>query len=54
MTVDEALLGVNALLGDATAPCPAFDADGDGRLAVDGLVRAVGAALNGCIGPVAE
>jgi len=54
VTVAEAITGVNALLDQETVACGALDSDGDGRITVDAVIRAVIAALDGCIGPSAE
>jgi hypothetical protein len=51
VTVDELVLGVGMALGSTPLEhCAAFDRNGDGRLAVEELVAAVGNALNGCHG----
>lgn len=52
VTVDELLLGIRTLLGELPpADCPAFDRDDSGRVEIDELVGAVGAALDGCFAP---
>ena len=49
--MSELIVGVNVALGNfTTSRCPAFDADGDGHVRIDDLVRAVSAGLNGCPG----
>ena len=51
VTVDELVLGVGMALGNTSIEhCADFDRNGDGRLAVEELVAAVGNALNGCSG----
>jgi hypothetical protein len=48
--IDELLVGVNISLGSAAAAvCAVFDADEDGRVAVNELVQAVRNALAGCL-----
>ena len=49
VTVDELVKGVNIALGSLSLDqCPRFDCQGTGRVAIDCLIRAVGATLNGC------
>lgn len=49
VTINELLLGVNIALGNmSAAACPAFGKGGEVAVTVADLVRAVGAALNGC------
>lgn len=49
VTVDELVVGVGVGLGDRLiADCPQMDADHDGTLTIDELVRAVSNALDGC------
>lgn len=49
VTINELLLGVNIALGSmSVAACPAFGKGGEVAVTVADLVRAVGAALNGC------
>jgi hypothetical protein len=49
VTVAELVRGVNIALDNRpVADCSAFDEDGDGRVAVDELVRGVNALLRGC------
>lgn len=49
VSVDELLIGIRVALGERPpADCLAFDRDGNGRVDVDELVGAVGAALDGC------
>jgi len=54
VTIDEALLGVNALLDRDASLCPALDVDGDGEVSVDAMIRAVVGALEGCVGPATD
>jgi hypothetical protein len=52
--VSELVTGVNIVLGRAAvAACPAFDVNGNGVVAINELVTAVGSALNGCGGGMA-
>jgi hypothetical protein len=55
VTVDELIRGVNIALGSLPMDnCPALDANGDGQVAINELLIAVYATLNGCpIGPTA-
>ena len=49
VSVDEVILGVNIILGEAALEsCPALDVDHDHMLAINEVVQAVGNALNGC------
>jgi hypothetical protein len=48
VSVDELVRGVALALGDATAPCPAFDTSGDQVIDIAELIAAVHAALSGC------
>jgi hypothetical protein len=49
VSVDEVVVGVGMLLGNqAFEACPAVDADGDGTIEVNELIRAVGSLLSGC------
>ncbi len=48
VTVDEIVAGVTIAIGDsALERCPAADADGNGEVTIDELIRAVGELLNG-------
>jgi hypothetical protein len=50
VVVAELIAGIRIALGaDALAECPACDSDHDGRVTVDDVVRAVTAALRGCV-----
>jgi hypothetical protein len=52
VAINELVAGVAIALGRATAElCPAFDPDGDGRVAITALISAVGTALRGCAMP---
>jgi hypothetical protein len=52
VTIDEILRGVGIVQGVVQlTECPAFDADGNGNVAVNEVVLAVNHALGGC--PVA-
>jgi hypothetical protein len=47
--IDELILGVSMALGSQPfAACPAIDADGDGAITVDEVIRAVSDSLQGC------
>ncbi len=46
--VSHALSRPESPAGSVSFACPAFDADGDGQVAIDELVAAVNAALTGC------
>jgi hypothetical protein len=49
VTVDEPVVGVNVALGlSVVAACEAFDADRDGTVIVNELVRGVANAITGC------
>lgn len=49
--VDELIEGVRAALADRVAvDCQAYDANRDGRVTIDEIVRAVANALRGCPG----
>ncbi|HYD49986.1 MAG TPA: hypothetical protein VEB21_16635, partial [Terriglobales bacterium] len=49
VTVDEIVLGVSIALGnESTARCLPMDADGDGEITVDELLRSLNSALSGC------
>ena len=49
MTVDEIVRGTSIALGNQRIDeCEPFDANGDGIVTVDEIVRAVANALNGC------
>lgn len=49
MTIDEILRLVNVALGlRPLADCPVGDSDGDGSIAINDIIAAVGHALNGC------
>src|SRR5262245_60660506 len=52
VTIDELLDGVNIALGNRPASsCPAADPNGSGSVAINELIAAVDAALNGCAVP---
>lgn len=54
VTINELLTMVNIALGTTTvSSCEAGDANDDGQVSVDEIVRAVQNALNGCPGPTA-
>ncbi len=47
--VHDVITGINIVLGQSdVSSCPAIDADGDGTVTVDEIIRAVANALNGC------
>ncbi len=49
VSVNEIIVGVNIALGNLLLErCPGFDCNGRGQLAIDCLVAAVNASLNGC------
>lgn len=51
VSVGELVTGVNIGLGNTPlTACPAFEANGDGRLTIDELLAAVGSGLAGCSG----
>lgn len=55
VTLDELVLGVNIILGQASlADCAALDSSGDGTITVDELITAINKALNGCTAEGAE
>ncbi|HSP98160.1 MAG TPA: PQQ-dependent sugar dehydrogenase, partial [Candidatus Dormibacteraeota bacterium] len=52
VAIDELVVGVEIALGSAGVDrCTAVDGDGDGQVAIQELITAVGAALTGCAGP---
>jgi hypothetical protein len=49
VSVDELVVGIRILLGiDELEMCPGFDANTDGHITVDDVVRAVSSVLHGC------
>ena len=50
VTVGEIVRAANIALGTAEmSECPLADASGEGRVTIDELIQAVGAALRGCV-----
>jgi hypothetical protein len=50
VAIEELVLGMKmVMVGNGPGVCPAFDADGDGKVTIDEMMRAVSAALHGCL-----
>ncbi len=49
VTIEDLLTGIDIALGNVPLrACPVFDANGDGRVTVDDLIKAIANALHGC------